>query len=175
LGVDSFVPLAADRIHGATAVAQGFVIVGAAIAWTGGQAIMSRRTHIPPRTPVRLGFTLLIVGTLLVVPVLWSGWPLWVTFLSWPVGGLGMGILFNPTTLAAMSFAEPGREGTVSGQTHFADALGFSLMGGIGGATIAIADRTSLGLQAAIGINFSLAIGCATLGLIASRGVRRAI
>ena len=47
-----------------------------------------------------------------------------------------------------MSFAEPGREGTVSGQMHFADALGFSLMGGIGGATVAIADRTSLGLRA---------------------------
>ena len=89
---------------------------------------------MPPRTPVRLGFGLLIAGTLLVVPVLSSSWPLWVTFLSWPVGGLGMGILFNPTTLAAMSFAEPGREGTVSGQTHFADALGFSLMGGVGGA-----------------------------------------
>jgi MFS family permease len=174
LGVDSFVPLAADRIHGATAVVQGFVIVGAALAWTGGQAIMSRRTHIPPRTPVRVGFVLLIIGTVLVVPVLWSGWPLWVTFLSWPVGGLGMGILFNPTTLAAMSFAEPGREGTVSGQTHFADALGFSLMGGIGGATIAIADRTSLDLRAAIGINFSLAIGCALIGLIATRGIRRA-
>lgn len=175
LGVDSFVPLAADRIHGATAMVQGFVIVGAALAWTAGQAIMSRRTHIPPRTPVRLGFALLIAGTLLVVPVLWSGWPLWATFLSWPVGGLGMGILFNPTTLAAMSFAEPGREGTVSGQTHFADALGFSLMGGIGGATVAIADRTSLDLRLAIGINFCLAIGCATLGLLASRGVRRAV
>lgn len=173
LGVDSFVPLAADRIHGATAVAQGFVIVGAAIAWTGGQAIMSRRTDVPPRTPVRLGFGLLIAGTLLVVPVLSSSWPLWVTFLSWPVGGLGMGILFNPTTLAAMSFAEPGREGTVSGQTHFSDALGFSLMGGVGGATIAIADRTSLGLRTAIGLNFSLAIGCALIGLVASRGVRR--
>ncbi len=174
LGVDSFVPLAADRIHGATAMVQGFVIVGAALAWTAGQAIMSRRTDIAPRAPVRLGFLLLIAGTLLVVPVLWSGWPLWVTFLSWPVGGLGMGILFNPSTLAAMSFAEPGNEGTVSGQTHFADALGFSLMGGIGGATIAIADRTSLGLRMAIGINFSLAIGCALIGLLASRGVRRA-
>ena len=134
LGVDSFVPLAADRIHGATAMVQGFVIVGAALAWTAGQAIMSRHTDIPPRTPVRLGFALLITGTLMVVPVLWGSWPLWATFLSWPVGGLGMGILFNPTTLAAMSFAEPGNEGTVSGQTHFADALGFSLMGGIGGA-----------------------------------------
>ncbi|MCU1360227.1 MAG: arabinose efflux permease family protein [Ilumatobacteraceae bacterium] len=173
LGVDSFIPLAADRIHGASAVVQGFVIVGAALAWTGGQAIMSRRTDLPPRTPVRLGFCLLIAGTLLVVPVLWSGWPLWITFLSWPVGGLGMGILFNPTTLAAMSFAGTGHEGTVSGQTHFSDALGFSLMGGIGGATVAIADRTSLGLRTAIGINFSLAIGCAVLGLIASRGVRR--
>jgi MFS family permease len=173
LGVDSFIPLAADRIHGATAVVQGFVIVGAAVSWTAGQAFMSRRTHIPTHVPVRAGFCLLIAGTVLVAPVLWSGWPLWVTFLSWPIGGLGMGILFNPTTVAAMSFAEPGREGTVSGQTHFSDALGFSLMGGIGGATVAVADRTSLDLRAALAVNFGLAIGCAVLGLIASRGIRR--
>jgi hypothetical protein len=174
LGVDSFIPLAADRIHGATAVVQGFVIVGAAVSWTGGQWFMSRRTHIPTQVPVRVGFALLIAGTVLVAPVLWSEWPLWLTFLSWPVGGLGMGILFNPTTVAAMGYAEPGREGTVSGQTHFSDALGFSLMGGIGGATVAFADRTSLDLRSAIGINFCLAICCALLGLLASRGIRRA-
>jgi MFS family permease len=34
LGVDSFVPLAADRIHGASATAQGFVIIGAAVTWS---------------------------------------------------------------------------------------------------------------------------------------------
>lgn len=174
LGVDSFVPLAADRVHGASAVVQGFVIVGAAIAWTAGQAIMARRPHVDPASAVRLGFALLAAGTLLVLPVLWSRWPLWATFLSWPVGGLGMGILFNPTTTASMSYATEGREGTVSSQTHLADALGFSLMGGLGGATVALADRSSLPLRGAIALNFTLAIVAATLGMVASRGVRRA-
>jgi hypothetical protein len=172
LGVDSFVPLAADRIHGATPIVQGFVIIGAALFWTAGQAAMARRPHFPPQRAVLIGFSLLVLGTVLVLPVLWHDWPLWATFLSWPVGGLGMGILFNPTTTAAMSYADGGREGNTSSQVQLADALGFSLMGGLGGAMVAIADRTDFSLRAAIGTNFALAISCALVGIVASRGVR---
>jgi len=173
LGVDSFLPLAADRIHGASPVVQGFVIVGAALTWTLGQALTARRPDVDPAAAVRLGFALLIGGTLLVVPVLWSGWPLWATFLSWPVGGLGMGILFNPTTVAAMSYADAGHEGEVSSQVQLADALGFSLMGGIGGAVVAVADRGAIALRGAIAVNFGLAVACAAVGLVASRGATR--
>jgi len=175
LGVDSFVPLAADRIHGATPIIQGFVIIGAALMWTAGQALMARRPDFPPQRAVLIGFVLLVVGTLLVLPVLWREWPLWATFLSWPVGGLGMGILFNPTTTAAMSYATDGREGNVSSQVQLSDALGFSLMGGLGGALVAIADRTDFSLRAALGTNFGLAVGCAVIGIVASRGVRSQI
>ena len=117
-----------------------------ALTWTVGQAIIARRPHTEPRRAVALGYCLLIIGIILVTPVLWSGWPLWATFLSWPVGGLGMGILFNPTTVASMSYADPGQEGQVSSQLHLADSLGFSMMGGIGGAIVAMADRTSIDL-----------------------------
>jgi len=171
LGVDSFVPLAADRIHGATPLVQGLVIIGAALTWTLGQALMARRPDVDPRRAVALGFTLLIAGTALVLPVLWAGWPLWATFLSWPVGGLGMGLLFNPTSVAAMSYAEEGSEGTVSSQIHLADSLGFSLMGAVGGAIVAVADRTSLSLRAGLGLVFSLAIACAAIGVLAARRV----
>ena len=94
---------------------------------------------------------------MLVAPVLSSEWPLWATFVAWGVGGLGMGLLFNPTTVSAMSFAAPGQEGMVGGQVSLADAVGFSLMGGIGGAMVALADRTSMSLTTALGINFALA------------------
>ena len=171
LGVDSFVPLAADRVHGATPLVQGLVITGAALTWTLGQALMARRPQVDPRRAVALGFVLLIIGTVLVIPVLWSGWPLWATFLSWPVGGLGMGILFNPTSVAAMSYAEGGSEGTVSSQIHLADSLGFSLMGAFGGAIVAVADRTALSLRSALGMEFGLAIVCAALGVAAARHV----
>jgi tetrahydromethanopterin S-methyltransferase subunit D len=85
-----------------------------------------------------------------------------------------MGLLYNPATVAAMSYAVDGREGEVSSQVTLADAVGFSLMGGIGGATVAIADRTSWSLASALGTNFALAIGLAAIGLFACRRVEPA-
>lgn len=174
MGIDGFVPLAADRVHDASPTVQGFVIIGAALTWTVGQALMAKHPHVAPSRAVRAGFGLLLLGAVLVSPVLWAGWPLWATFLAWAIGGLGMGVLFNPTTIAAMSYATPGREGDVSSQVQLTDALGFSLMGGIGGATIAFADRGSIALQSALVVNFALAALLALLGTVAARGVRAA-
>ena len=50
------------------------------------------------------------------------------------------------TSVSAMSYAGPGTEGLVGSQVSLADAVGFSLMGGVGGAMVAFADRTSLSL-----------------------------
>ena len=171
LGADSFIPLAADRTHGASPLVQGFVIIGAALAWTGGQWIRAHRPPARTAPAMRTGFLLLGLGLVLVVPVLWAWWPLWAVFLAWSVGGLGMGLLYNPATVAAMSYAVDGREGEVSSQVTLADAIGFSLMGGIGGATVAIADRTSFTLNAALGTNFALAIALTLLGVVACRRV----
>jgi MFS family permease len=166
--------LAADRIHGASARVQGFVIIGSACTWTLGSWISARSSQVTPQRNVRMGFALLLAGIVLVSPVLHDGWPLWATFISWSVGGLGMGFLFNPTTVSAMTYAEPGHEGLVGGQVSLADAVGFSLMGGLGGAMVALADRTSLQLTTALAANFTLAAVLACVGMFASRGVRRA-
>ena len=173
LGVDSFVPLAADRFHSARPIVQGFVVAGSAVAWSAGQAYAARRgTTLLPRTGARTGFTLLLTGVALTAPVLWSSWPLAATFVSWCIGGLGIGILFNPTTVASMSYAVDGHEGTVSSQVHLADSLGFGIMSVIGGATVAYADHSSLSLRSALGTNFALAAACACVGLVVSSGVR---
>lgn len=172
LGADSFIPLAADRIHGQRPLVQGFVIIGAALSWTVGAWISGRRSQANPAAQIQKGFLLLFVGLVLVSPVLWSGWPMIATFFAWAVGGLGMGLLFNPATVAAMSYAVDGREGAVSSQIALADAVGFSLMGGIGGATVALADRTSWSLAGALGANFALAAALALLGAFAARRVQ---
>lgn len=172
LGVDSFVPLAADRIHDASPVVQGFTIIGAAVTWSIGQAIAARRPHWRASAACRWGFVVMIVGVLGVSPVLLSWWPLPLTFVAWAVGGFGMGVLFNPTSVAAMTYADDGREGVVSSQIHLADTLGFALMGGIGGATVAVADRTDAALTSALAVNFALAASCAAVGLVVARGVR---
>ena len=173
LGVDSFIPLAADRIHGARPIVQGSVIAGAALTWTIGQAFAARhRAALPVDRAARIGFMLLLIGICAVAPVLVASWPLWLTFFAWAIGGFGMGILFNPTTMAAMSGATDGHEGEVGSQLHLADTVGFGIMSVIGGATVAFSDRSSLTLQAAIGINFCLAALCAITGIAASRRTR---
>ena len=174
LGVDSFVPLAADRIHDAPPIVQGFTIIGAAVFWSIGQWIAARNPQWRPHAAARWGFVLLVIGVVAVVPVLAAGWPLRATFVTWCIGGLGMGILFNPTSVAAMTYASDGSEGLVSSQIHLADTLGFALMGGIGGATVAVADRTDMALSSALGVNFALAGACALVGVVISRGVRAA-
>lgn len=174
LGADSFIPLAADRIHGARPLVQGFVIIGAAVSWTIGQWVRTRRPGPSPAIAVRTGFLVLTLGLVLCFPVLWDGWPLWATFLGWSVGGLGMGLLYNPSTVATMSYATVGNEGRTSSVINLSDALGFSVMGGIGGATVAVADRHGSGMPFAIGVNIALAVALTTVGVFVSRRIRSA-
>lgn len=171
LGADSFIPLAADRIHGTSPTVQGFVIIGASLTWTCGQWFVARHPDIDPRRAVRWGFVTMAIGLGASAPVLASGWPLWATFFTWAIGGFGMGLLFNPATVTAMSHADEGAEGLVSSQVNLADAVGFSMMGGVGGAMVALSDRTSLSLAGGLGINFSLAIALACIGAICARRI----
>ena len=164
LGVDSFVPLAAHEVHGTTALTQGFLIVGGALSWTIGQMWRSRHPGRSVARATSTGFVLLAVGAVITWPVVFEGWPLWATFLTWCVGGLGMGLLFTPTSVAAMSYATDGREGAVSSQIHLADALGFSIMGGFGGGLVAIADRTSWSITGALTVCMFSAAAAALLG-----------
>lgn len=173
LGVDSFVPLAADRVHGVSATVQGFVIIGAALMWSLGSALSSRRKRAEVNTSARAGFVLIAIGIVATAPVLRDQWPLWATFLTWGIAGLGMGTLFVPTSVAAMSYAEPGQDGRIGSQINLADSLGFGLMGAIGGATVAASDRTEWPLVDAIGTNFGIALALTFVGIVASRGVKR--
>ena len=75
------------------------------------------------------------------------------------------------TSVAATAYADNGNEGQIRGQLTLADSLGFALMGGIGGATVAVSDRTDWPLSHALGTNFLIAAILAALGIVASRGV----
>jgi MFS family permease len=171
LGADSFIPLAADRIHGASPTIQGFTIIGAALAWSTGQWVVAHRPELDPRRTVRWGFVAIAVGVVFALPTLSADWPLWGTFLGWSVGGLGMGMLFNPTSVTAMSHARDGAEGLVSSQVNLADAVGFSTMGGVGGAMVALSEHTQLSLAGAIGINFGFTFVLALLGAACARRI----
>lgn len=166
LGADSFIPLAADRIHGASPTVQGFVIIGGALAWSSGQWVVAHRPSVDPRRAVRFGFVAIAVGICAILPVVSPDWPLSATFFGWMIAGVGIGVLFNPTSVTAMSHAREGAEGLVSSQVNLADAVGFSTMTGVGGAMVALAERTDLTLAGGLFINFAVTVGLAVLGAI---------
>lgn len=172
VAVDGLLPLAAARIHGSSPTMQGALIMGAAVTWTLAQWWSARRPIASSFRRVPIGFAVMAVGTIASAPVVWSQWPLTAVFVSWSVAGIGMGLLFNPTSVAAISYASEGNEGKVSGQLSLSDSLGFSLLGGLGGGLVAIADHTRFRLEGALLVSFGIAALLSALGTKAGRQVR---
>ena len=170
-GADTFLPLAATRIHGASATQAGLVIIGGALAWTAGAALSARRTQARAARIVAVGFALVAIGLGGVVPIAWAGFPLWAAFVMWCIAGFGIGAVFNTTSVSALSWAPSGQEGLVTSNLQIADTLGFAIASGVGGALVGLAERGVLELGPALSIVFLLAAGAALLGTVAARGV----
>ena len=174
-GTDIFVPLAANRIHGVGTLAAGLVITGASLTWSTGAAISARQSERrSPDRVVRFGFAIVAIGVAATAPVVFGSTPLWVTFACWTVAGLGVGLVFNTTSVSAMAGAPVGREGLVSSQLQTADTLGFAMVGGVGGALVGLADRGTFSLSTALLVEFAIAATVAVVGMAAAGGVRRA-
>ncbi len=170
--VDGLLPLAAGRLHGASPTIQGTVIIGAALSWTVAQWWSARRAARLARWQIPAGFAILAVGAAAVAPVVRPAWPLWAVFAGWVLGGVGMGLLFNPTSVAGISYATAGEEGRVGGQISLADSIGFSVLGGVSGGLVSIADHTALSLGTALLSSFALAAAIAMAGATIGRRVR---
>ncbi len=172
--VDSFVPLAARNVHNVSSAAmQGFVIIGAALAWTVGQAVAAKRSAtIDTARFVRAGFVFLATGVVLTSTVAFASVPLWTTFFAWMIGGLGMGMLFNPTTTIAMGATTDTDAGLVGGQLSMTDSLGFAAAATLGGTFVAISNRTAFPLRDALLLSFAFAAAACIAGILASKNVR---
>ena len=148
------------------------MIIGAAVTWSIGSAVVSKMPRVRPDRSATLGFVLIGTGVVTTSLVVDASWPLPAVFATWCLAGLGMGLLFVPTSVAAMTHAEPGRDGVIASQVNLADSIGFSLMGGLGGATVAIADRGTWSLSSALVTNFSAAFVLTVIGGLLAHRIR---
>lgn len=174
-GADTFLPLAASRLHGAGPLGAGAVVVGASLTWTAGSWLTARRSAgWQPWRAVAIGAVIVGVGIVSAAPIVVKATPLWLTFIGWSLAGPGIGIVFTLTAVTALDGVPAGREGLVSSQLQMADALGFAVISGIGGALVAVADHTGLTLSEALVVQFALAAAVSVVGALAGARVRGA-
>ncbi len=170
-----FVPLAMTELRHQNAIMAGLPLTASSLTWTAGAWVVDRRSRITPRSVLlRTGMTLIAVGIVLSLGVFLSDLPILLSFPTWAISGLGMGMSFSTLMLSVLDDAPEGSEGATISAGQLANMLGTALGVGIGGSIIAatsIADvatrRGFLGL--AVGSVIVLVVGF----LLASRVTER--
>jgi hypothetical protein len=76
--------------------------------------------------------------------------------------------LYNPSTMATTAYATDGQEGKISSQVSLADSLGYSVMGGLGGGAVALAEHSSVTLRGSLLTTFAIAALLTVIGAMAA-------
>ena len=124
IGLDSYVPVFAQGVLGASAVVAGFALGAMTVGWPLA-ATFSGRLYL------RIGFrdTALVGGVVLLLSMAWgvtlaasSG--LWAVTGVCFVAGVGMGLVASPTMVAVQSSVGWAERGLVTGTSMFSRSLG---------------------------------------------------
>jgi predicted MFS family arabinose efflux permease len=134
-GVEAFMPLALERVLGATKAQQALLLTLSALFWTAGAFAQARwNARLSPLAFARLGGALLVGGIAVAVSSLAGLASISVALVAWAVTGLGMGIAYQTATAAAMRSARPGSEGATGAALGVTDALAIAASTGVCGA-----------------------------------------
>jgi len=174
-GVEAFMPLALERVLGASKPQQALLLTLSALFWTGGAFAQARfNARFSPLAFARIGGALLVGGIAVAVSSLAAVVSISVALCAWAIAGLGMGIAYQTATAAAMRTADAGSEGATSAALGITDALAIAVSTGVCGAFLA---REPLAFGVAplpLITGFALATGLGVASLWTAQRLRRA-
>lgn len=169
-GANAFLAFSLARVRGLSSVSVGAVLTPATLLWTCGSWLQAHRTgRWPRRTMVTVGIALVgaaIAGASL---VLVRDVPTEALVVVWGAAGLGMGLSYPTTALAALSEAPAGRQGGATASLQLSDVLGQALGTGIAGGLIALAASNGWARRDALAVVFGLMMVVAFLGVRVAR------
>ncbi|MGO8947136.1 MAG: MFS transporter [Ktedonobacterales bacterium] len=150
-GVDAFVPLVLTAVRGQSITVAGLVLTVATLTWTAGAWMQARLVlRIAPAWLIGYGLALIFAAIAGMLVVLLPQIPLAVAFLTWGLGGLGMGIAYSTLSLIVLNHASAQHEGEASSALALTGVLGLALGSGLGGACIAVAEAHRLPISAGL-------------------------
>jgi MFS family permease len=150
--------------------AASLVLTASSLAWAAGSWWQSRViVRIGARRITALGAMLIATGAAVVMVGLLEV-PVFIPYVGWAIGSVGMGIVFPTIPLAVMAEVEEGREAGELSSTILMDYLGVGIGAGLAGASIALADAGTISIEAGLAGAFAIAIVAALiLALVARR------
>jgi MFS family permease len=134
-GVEAFMPLALDRVLGASNAQQTLLLTLSALLWTAGAFVQARlNDRYSPLAFARAGAALLAGGIVVAISSLAEAVSIEVALGAWGFTGLGMGVAYQTATTAAMRTSHAGNEGATGAALGITDALAIALATGVCGA-----------------------------------------
>ena len=160
--IDGFVTLMLTETRGLSLGVASLVLTASAVAWAVGTWWQSRVIgRLGARRLVAAGAALVAGGAALVSAGLLEV-HVFVPYVGWAIGSVGMGIVWPTIPLSVMSETSEGREAGDLSPTILMDYLGVGIGAGLGGASVALADAETLtireGLAGAFGVGIAAAV-----------------
>jgi MFS family permease len=166
----AFFPMALELVRGLNPTLAGVGVSAGSIGWTSGSwtaVVLDRRFGITARAQVvRIGLTLMALGTAGTVGTLVHDFPVAIAIVCWGLAGLGMGMAYNTNSVLAIQAETEHSAATVSSSMQLTDSLGQVLGTGLGGVVLAVASWASWGTSVGIGIAFGQTIAICLAGIL---------
>lgn len=173
-GAQAYLPLALKEVRGQRAAVAGVVLTAATLAWTAGSWLQERRGHTWGRGRVVLGgFVLIASGSVVSATVLLDAVPIALAGAGWAAAGFGMGMSYSGLSLILLASAARGREGTATSALQLSDVVGMALGTGLGGAAVAVGERSGSPPEVGIAVAFALALTAAIAACVVARRLPR--
>lgn len=171
-GADTFLPLALTDTRAASLLLAGALMTTGAVSWSFGAFVQARwAVVLAPARVAAMGLAIVAAGIVAEIVSLDPWVPVWVAFVGWAAAGIGMGLVYNVTGVVAMAATPSGREGETSTALGVADALGFALAAGAGGAVLAWGARMDWTTASALSIVWSAMVVVCVGAWFAGRGM----
>ena len=169
-GADAFLAFSLARLRDLDPIQVGLVITPSTLTWAAGSWVQARAAgHRSRRSLATAGAVFIAVAIAMGSVVVVEGAPLAIIVVAWGIGGFGMGLSYSPTSMVALSEAEPGRQGAATSAVQMTDVLGAALGTGIAGAIVAAAASLDLSRRHALAAVFALMTSVAVVGIAVAR------
>jgi MFS family permease len=167
--IDGFLTLMLTETRGLSIGVASIVLTASALAWAVGSWWQSRViVRIGARRITAAGAALIATGAAVVMVGLLEV-PVFVPYVGWAIGSVGMGIVFPTIPLAVMAEVGEGREAGELSSTILMDYLGVGIGAGLAGASIALADAGRVSLEAGLAGAFAIGIVASALLAVVAR------